>query len=131
VQRAVLGLAFGYGAFSAELFRAGIQSIGHGQMEAARSLGMSYLQAMRFVILPQAFRVILPPLGNDFIAMLKDTSLIAFLALPELTQMARLFASNTYRPFESYLTIGVLYLCMTLFLSFVVRVIERRTALPR
>jgi polar amino acid transport system permease protein len=131
VQRAVLGLAFGYGAFSAELFRAGIQSIGHGQMEAARSLGMSYLQAMRFVILPQAFRVILPPLGNDFIAMLKDTSLIAFLALPELTQMARLFAANTYRPFESYLTIGVLYLCMTLFLSFVVRVIERRTALSR
>jgi polar amino acid transport system permease protein len=131
VQRAILGLAFGYGAFSAELFRAGIQSIGHGQMEAARSLGMSYLQAMRFVILPQAFRVILPPLGNDFIAMLKDTSLIAFLALPELTQKARLFAANTYRPFEAYLTIGVLYLCMTLFLSFVVRVVERRTALPR
>ncbi len=131
VQRAIVGLAFGYGAFTAELFRAGIQSIGRGQMEAARSLGMSYFQAMRFVILPQAFRVILPPLGNDFIAMLKDTSLIAILALPELTQKARLFASNTYRPFESYATIGVLYLCMTLFLSFVVRVIERRTGMPR
>jgi polar amino acid transport system permease protein len=100
-------------------------------MEAARSLGMSYIQAMRYVVLPQAFRVILPPLGNDFIAMLKDTSLIAILALPELTQKARLFASNTFRPFEAYITIGVLYLCMTLFLSFMVRVVERRTSLPR
>jgi polar amino acid transport system permease protein len=131
VQRAILGLAFGYGAFTAELFRAGIQSIGRGQTEAARSLGMSYIQAMRYVVLPQAFRVILPPLGNDFIAMLKDTSLIAILALPELTQKARLFASNTFRPFEAYITIGVLYLCMTLFLSFMVRVVERRTSLPR
>jgi polar amino acid transport system permease protein len=131
VQRAIIGLAFGYGAFTAELFRAGIQSIGRGQTEAARSLGMSYFQSMRYVVLPQAFRVILPPLGNDFIAMLKDTSLIAILALPELTQKARLFASNTYRPFESYVTIGVLYLCMTLFLSFVVRVIEHRTNMPR
>ena len=131
VQRGILGLAFGYGAFTAELFRAGIQSIGRGQMEAARSLGMSYIQAMRYVILPQAFRVILPPLGNDFIAMLKDTSLVAIIAVYELTQMARLFASNTYRPFESYVTIGVLYLCMTLFLSFMVRVIEHRTSPPR
>jgi polar amino acid transport system permease protein len=131
VQRGVLGLAFGYGAFTAELFRAGIQSIGRGQMEAARSLGMSYVQAMRYVILPQAFRVILPPLGNDFIAMLKDSSLVAIIAVYELTQMARLFASNTYRPLESYVTIGVLYLCMTLFLSFMVRVIERRTSPPR
>lgn len=131
VQRAILGLALGYGAFTAELFRAGIQSIGRGQMEASRSLGMSYVQAMRFIVLPQAFRVILPPLGNDFIAMLKDTSLVAFLALPELTQKARLFASDTYRPFEAYLTIGVLYLCMTLFLSFLVRVVEHRTNMPR
>jgi len=131
VQRGVLGLAFGYGAFTAELFRAGIQSIGRGQMEAARSLGMSYVQAMRYVILPQAFRVILPPLGNDFIAMLKDSSLVAIIAVYELTQLARLFASNTYRPLESYVTIGVLYLCMTLFLSFMVRVIERRTSPPR
>jgi polar amino acid transport system permease protein len=131
VQRAIIGLAFGYGAFTAELFRAGIQSIGRGQMEAARSLGMSYIQAMRHVVLPQAFRVILPPLGNDLIAMLKDTSLIAILAVQELTQMGRLFASNTFRPFQSYITIGVLYLCMTLFLSFMVRVIERRTSMPR
>lgn len=131
LQAAILGLAVGYGAFLAELFRAGIQSIGRGQMEAARSLGMSYVEAMRFVILPQAFRVILPPLGNDFIAMLKDTSLIAILALPELTQKGRLFAALTLNPFPTYLTIGVLYLCMTLFLSFMVRVAERRVSTPK
>jgi glutamine transport system permease protein len=100
-------------------------------MEASRSLGMTYVQAMRFVILPQAFRVILPPLGNEFIAILKDTSLIAILALPDLTQMARLYATDTYRPFEPYLTIAVLYLVMTLFLSFMVRLVERRVSIPR
>jgi ABC-type amino acid transport system permease subunit len=131
VLRGVLGLSFGYGAFLAELFRAGIQSIGKGQTEAARSLGMNYLESMRFVILPQAFRVVLPPLGNEFIAILKDTSLLVILALPELTQKARLFAADTFRPFESYITIGALYLVMTLFLSFLVRTVERRVSLPR
>lgn len=131
VLRGILGLSFGYGAFLAELFRAGIQSIGKGQTEAARSLGMNYLQSMRFVILPQAFRVILPPLGNEFIAILKDTSLLVILALPELTQKARFFAAETFRPFEAYITIGALYLVMTLFLSFLVRTVERRVALPR
>lgn len=129
--RAVIGLAFCYGAYLAELFRAGIQSIGRGQMEAARSLGMNYVQSMFYVILPQAFRVVLPPLGNEFIAMLKDTSLIAILALPELTQKARLFAADKLLPFQPYITAAVLYLCMTLFLSFLVRVVERRVALPR
>jgi ABC-type amino acid transport system permease subunit len=131
LQAAIAGLAFAYGAFLAELFRAGIQSIPRGQMEASRSLGMTYVAAMRYVILPQAFRVILPPLGNEFIAILKDTSLIAILALPDMTQMARLYATDTYRPFEPYLTIAVLYLCMTLFLSFMVRVVERRVSIPR
>jgi polar amino acid transport system permease protein len=131
VQRGILGLAFGYGAFTAELFRAGIQSIGRGQMEAARSLGMSYFQAMRHVVLPQAFRVILPPLGNDFIALLKDSSLLAIIALPELTQKARLYGSKTFRTFEPYVTVGVLYLCMTLILSFMVRVVEHRTSLHK
>jgi polar amino acid transport system permease protein len=131
VQRGILGLAFGYGAFTAELFRAGIQSIGRGQMEAARSLGMSYIQAMRYVVLPQAFRVILPPLGNDFIAMLKDSSLLAIIALPELTQKARLYGSKTFRTFEPYVTVGVLYLCMTLFLSLMVRIVEHRTSMHK
>ena len=127
----VLGLSIGFGAFLAELFRAGIQSIGRGQSEAARSLGMNYVQSMRYVILPQAFRVVLPPLGNEFIALLKDSSLIVILAISEMTQKARIFAADTIRPFEAYITIAVLYLIMTVTLSFLVRVLEHRTALPR
>jgi polar amino acid transport system permease protein len=129
-QEAVVGLAFGYGAFIAEIFRAGIQSISRGQMEAARSLGMSYPQGMRHVVLPQAVRVVLPPLGNDFIAMLKDSALISVLALPDLLQLGRLYVSRTFRAFEGYNTVAILYLLMTLFLSMLVRVIERRTRLP-
>ena len=127
---AIIGLAFGYGAFIAEIFRAGIQSISRGQMEAARSLGMSYPQAMRYVILPQAVRVVLPPLGNDFIAMLKDSALISVLALPDLLQLGRLYVSRTFRAFEGYNTVAILYLLMTLFLSLLVRIIERRSRLP-
>ncbi|MBI5959028.1 MAG: amino acid ABC transporter permease [Chloroflexi bacterium] len=130
-QEAVMGLAFGYGAFVAEIFRAGIQSISRGQMEAARSLGMSYPEAMRYVVLPQAVRVVLPPLGNDFIAMLKDSALISVLALPDLLQLGRLYVSRTYRAFEGYNTVAFLYLLMTLFLSSMVRIIERRTRLPK
>ncbi len=130
-QEATIGLAFGYGAYLSEVFRAGIQSISKGQMEAARSLGMSYTQAMRHVILPQAIRVILPPLGNDFISMLKDSALISVLALPDLLQMGRLYISRTFRAFEGYNTVALLYLVMTLFLSLLVRVIEKRTALPK
>ena len=127
---AVLGLGFGYGAYLAEVFRAGIQSIHFGQMEAARSLGMSYFQAMRHVILPQAIRVILPPLGNDFIAMLKDSSLISVVALPEILQQGRLWVSRTFRGFEGYNTVALFYLGMTLLLSLLVRFIERKAALP-
>jgi polar amino acid transport system permease protein len=130
-QQAIFGLAFGYGAFVAEIFRAGIQSVSRGQMEAARSLGMSYPQAMRFVVLPQAVRVVLPPLGNDFISMLKDSALISVLALPDLLQLGRLYVSRTFRAFEGYNTVAILYLAMTLFLSMLVRIIERRTQLPK
>ena len=113
----------------AEVYRGGIESIEHGQMEAARSLGMSYMQAMRHVILPQAIRRILPPLGNDFISMLKDSSLIAVIALPDLLQMGRLYVSRTFRAFEGYNTVALLYLVMTLFLSLIVRIIERKAAI--
>jgi polar amino acid transport system permease protein len=126
---AIIGIAICYGAYLAEVYRGGIQSIERGQMEAARSLGMSYMQAMRHVILPQAIRRILPPLGNDFIAMLKDSSLVAVLALPDLLQMGRLYASRTFRAFEPYNTVAVLYLVMTLILSTLVRIIERKTAI--
>jgi polar amino acid transport system permease protein len=124
--RAITGLAFGFGAYEAEVFRAGIQSIEHGQMEAARSLGMSYFQAMRYVILPQAIRVILPPLGNDFIAMLKDSSLISVLAVRDLTQLGKLNRSRTFRTFETWNTVTYLYLSMTLLGSMGVKWLERR-----
>ena len=124
--RAIAGLAFGFGAYEAEIFRAGIQSIEHGQMEAARSLGMSYVQAMRYVILPQAIRVILPPLGNDFIAMLKDSSLISVLAVRDLTQLGKLNRSRTFRTFETWNTVTYLYLSMTLLGSMGVKWLERK-----
>jgi len=124
--RAIIALSVTYGAFLAEIFRAGIQSIGRGQMEAARSLGMSYGQAMRHVILPQAIRNVLPALGNDFVAMVKDSSLVSVLAVRDITQVARLYAGRTFRFREAYTTLAVLYLLMTLVLSFFVQLLERR-----
>ena len=124
--RAIIALSVTYGAFMAEIFRAGIQSIGRGQMEAARSLGMSYGQSMRYIILPQAIRNVLPALGNDFIAMVKDSSLVSVLAVRDITQVARLYAGRTFRFREAYTTLAALYLTMTLVLSLFVRWIERR-----
>jgi polar amino acid transport system permease protein len=124
--RAIIALAVTYGAFLAEIFRAGIQSIGRGQMEAARSLGMSYGQAMRYVILPQAIRNVLPALGNDFVAMVKDSSLVSVLAVRDITQVARLYAGSSFRYREAYVTLSVLYLTMTVALSLAVRFVERR-----
>lgn len=124
--RAIIALSVTYGAFLAEIFRAGIQSIGKGQMEAARSLGMSYGQAMRYVILPQAIRNVLPALGNDFVAMVKDSSLVSVLAVRDITQVARLYAGRTFRFREAYTILAILYLGMTLILSILVRVLERR-----
>lgn len=124
--RAIIALAVTYGAFLAEIFRAGIQSIGRGQMEAARSLGMSYGQAMRHVILPQAIRNVLPALGNDFVAMVKDSSLVSVLAVRDITQIARLYAGRSFRFREAYTTLAVLYLSMTVALSLVVRLVERQ-----
>lgn len=124
--RAIAGLAMGYAAFEAEVFRAGIQSIERGQMEAARSLGMTYVEAMRYVILPQAFSRVLPPLGNDFIAILKDSSLISVLAVRDITQLGKLYRARTFSSFEAYNTMAFLYLSMTLSLSMVVKFIEKR-----
>jgi len=124
--RAVIALAFAYGGFEAETFRAGIQSIGRGQMEAARSLGMSYFQAMRYVILPQAVRRVLPPLGNDFIAMLKDSSLVSVLGVRDITQEARLYVAASFRYPETYNTLAFIYLSMTIVLSLIVKGVEAR-----
>jgi polar amino acid transport system permease protein len=128
VVRAILGLAFGYGAYEAEVFRAGIESIAKGQMEAARSLGMSQRQAMRHIILPQAIRRVLPPFGNDFIAMLKDSSLISVLAVRELTHLGKLNRARTFRTFETWNTVAFLYLILTISLSLLVKLLERRMA---
>jgi polar amino acid transport system permease protein len=124
--RAIIALAVTYGAYLAEIFRAGIQSIQHGQMEAARSLGMSYGQAMRHVILPQAIRNVLPALGNDFVAMVKDSSLVSVLAVRDITQVSRLYAGSTFRFREAYVTLSVMYLTMTVLLSMGVQAVERR-----
>ena len=116
----------GYAAFLSEIFRAGIESIDRGQMEAARSLGMSYWQAMRYVILPQAIKRVLPPLGNDFIAMLKDSSLVSVLGVREITQLGKLYSSSTFRFFETYNTVAFMYLTMTILLSLGVQYMEKR-----
>ncbi len=134
-MRGVLGLAIGYGAYLSEVYRAGIESIPRGQMEAARSLGMSYAQAMRYAILPQAVRIILPPLGNDFIAMLKDSSLVSAIgALPvdaELTLRGRMYSASTFKSFETWNSVAILYLILSLGFSVAVRYIERRWAIPK
>lgn len=125
--RAILALAIIYGAYMAEIFRAGIESIPRGQMEAARSLGMTAPQGMIYIVLPQAIRNVLPALWNDFIAMLKDSSLVSVLAVRDITQMARLYAGSSFRFRETYLVLTFLYLTMTLILSLILRLIERRT----
>ncbi len=128
-SRAILALVIGYSAFIAEIFRAGIESVERGQMEAALSLGMSRGQAMRYVILPQAIRRVLPPLGNDFIAMLKDSALVSVLGVQDITQLGRLYATSTFRFFETYNVVAFLYLVMTIGLSLVVRFWEKRNPL--
>lgn len=125
--RVILALSVGYSAFLAEVFRGGIESIERGQMEAARSLGMSYWQAMRNVILPQAIRRVLPPLGNDFIAMLKDSSLVSVMGVADITYQGKIYAASTFKFFETYNVVGYLYLVMTIGLALLVRYLEKRT----
>lgn len=124
--RAIIALSVTYGAFLAEIFRAGIQSIGRGQMEASRSLGMSISQAMRYVILPQAVRNVLPALGNDFVAMVKDSSLVSVLAVQDITQLSRKYTGTSFRYKEAFTVLTILYLTMTVSLSLLVRLLERR-----
>jgi len=113
-------------AYVAEVVRAGVQSIHRGQMEAARSLGFSYLEAMRYIILPQAFAITVPPLGNLFIALLKNTSLASTIAVAELVYQGELIDSRTFRTFEVFAAVGILYLSLTLPLGAFVNVLERR-----
>lgn len=129
VPMAIMGLTFCYGAYMSEIYRAGIQSIPPGQMEAAKSLGMNYFQAMRLVILPQAIRVIMPPMGNEFIALLKDSSLVSVVAVADLTRRGREFMSTNFTPIETWNMVALLYLTMTLFSARVVSYIEKKSRL--
>jgi polar amino acid transport system permease protein len=131
IMMAVVGLTICYGAYMSEVYRAGIQSIPKGQLEAARSQGMTYLQAMRYVILPQAVRVILPPVGNEFISLLKDTSLVSVVAVADMTRRGREFMSTNFNPIETWLMIGLLYLVLTLLSARVVAWLEKRTKIDR
>ncbi len=123
---AVLAMSVCYGAYMAEIFRAGIQAIPKGQMEAALALGLSRSQAMRKVILPQTVKIILPPIGNEFIALLKDSSLVSILAVSDLLRRGREYASTSFRYFESYTVIALIYLVMTLFFSRLVALMEEK-----
>ncbi len=131
IPMAILGLTFCYSAYMSEIYRAGIQSISKGQMEAARSLGMTYFQAMRHVIIPQAIRVILPPIGNEFISLLKDSSLVSVVAVADMTRQTREFVADKFIPVEGYTMLALLYLVLTVFSARVVAWIERKTRIER
>jgi len=126
LSRAVLALTIGYSAFIAEIFRAGIQSVDPGQTDAAKSLGLTSLQRFRLIVFPQAIRIILPPLGNDFVAMVKDSSLVSVLGVADITQMAKLYAAGTFRFFETYSIVAYVYLLLTVSLSLALRGLEHR-----
>lgn len=123
---AILTCSLNSGAYIAEIFRAGVQSIERGQMEAARSLGMTHVQAMQYVVLPQAFRRVIPPLGNEFIALLKDTSILTVIGFEEIVRKAQLMNADMYQPFPIYLTVAFIFLAMTLTFSRLVDWLERR-----
>jgi polar amino acid transport system permease protein len=131
ILSAILAMAICYGAYMGEVFRAGIQSIPNGQMEAALSLGMNRRQAMVHVILPQAVKVVLPPIGNEFIALLKDSSLVSILAVADLLRRGREFASESFTYFETYTVIALVYLIITLFFSKLIGIMEERISANR
>ncbi|WP_425051401.1 amino acid ABC transporter permease [Psychromarinibacter sp. S121] len=124
--RAILALTIGYSAFIAEVFRAGLQSVDEGQIEAAEALGLSGWQRFRHIVFPQAFRMILPPLGNDFVAMVKDSSLVSVLGVTDITQLGKVTAAGNFRYFETYNVVALIYLMMTITLSLALRRLERR-----
>lgn len=123
---AVVAMAICYGAYMGEIFRAGLASVSKGQMEAALSLGMSRSQALRKIIIPQTMRIILPPIGNEFIALLKDSSLVSIIAVSDILRRGREFASTSFTYFETYTVVALVYLILTLFLSRIVGIMEER-----
>ncbi|WP_294602847.1 amino acid ABC transporter permease [Lactobacillus rizhaonensis] len=121
-----IGLTLYTSAFIAETIRSGIQSVSNGQMEGARSTGMTYWQAMRYIILPQAFKIVIPPLGNQFVNLVKNSSVLAFVAGFDLMYQANSIASTTFDTINSYLVVGVLYLIVTLPISYYMRHLEKK-----
>lgn len=126
VDAAVIGLGLNGAAYVSEIYRAGIQAIDNGQREAAQMIGMRHAQVLRFVILPQAVRVVLPPLGNFAIALLKDTSVASLISAPEMMLQARDLTSEYFMPLQIYVVVGVMYLLMALPLASIVRLLESR-----
>lgn len=124
--RAIIALMIGYSAFIAEVFRAGLLSVDEGQIEAAEALGLNGWYRFRLIIFPQAIRTILPPLGNDFIAMVKDSSLVSVLGVLDITQLGKLTAVANFRYFETYNVVAILYLTLTVTLSLMLRKLEER-----
>ena len=124
--RAIVALTICYSAFIAEIFRAGIEAVNSGQVEAARALGLSRWHCFRFIIAPQALRTILPPLGNDFVSMVKDSALVSALGVQDITQLGKVYSSSTFLFFETYNVVAFLYLTMTISLSLLVRLLENR-----
>lgn len=125
---AIVGLAIFSGAFVAEIVRAGIEAVPKGQMEAARSSGMTYVQAMRLVILPQALRKVLPPLASQFIILIKDSSLVSVISVVDLTLVGKNLVATTFRSIEIWSFIALIYFAMTFGLSKIIAFFERKTA---
>ena len=123
--RAVIALTLAYSSFMAEVFRAGLQSVDPGQIEAAESLGLNRWQRFRHIVFPQAFRTIMPPLGNDFVAMVKDSSLVSVLGVTDVTQLGKVLAAGNFRYFETYSVVALVYLAMTITLSLAMRRLEK------
>lgn len=130
VWRGIAALSLFYASFIAEVFRAGIQSVPYGQIEAGRAIGLKGRQNLRFIVLPQAVRNMLPALGNDLISLFKDTSLLSVLAVREITQLSRLYTGSTFRFREAFFILAVFYISMTLVLSLVLRWYEKRIEIP-
>lgn len=126
IARAVIALMLAYSAFLAEIFRAGLQAVPLGQIEAAQALGLTGWQRFRHIVFPQAFRMILPPLGNDFVAMVKDSSLVSVLGVTDVAQLAKVTAAGNFRYFETYNVAALIYLTMTIGLSLILRRVEAR-----
>ena len=126
MEAAVIGLGFSYAAYIAEIFRSGIQAIPVGQREAGRTLGLARWQVMAYVVLPQAVRIIIPPMGNTVISMLKDSSLVAIIAVSDLMRQTMVAASETFRPFELYAAAAIIYYILTFITARLVTVVERR-----